>query len=429
MSLYREIPADPSVASFGRLKTEVRHPSGFRPVAGGTVTIRASGSSQILDILETDTSGETAAIDLPAPPVDYSLEPQQEVRPYSTYDLTFEAPESESVTVRGVQIFAGEDAIQEILSTGATDPDYVSIIPSASPAEIDIPDNTLWGDFPAKIPEDEVKPLPESGEGFVVLNSVVIPQYVVVHNGTPSSSATDYWIAYADYIKNVASSEIYSTWPEAALLANILAIMSFTLNRVYTEWYRSRGYGFTITSSTAYDQKFSYGRTIYSSISRAVDSVLTNYITRPDILQPLLAQYCDGRRVTCPNWLSQWGSKSLADQGYSAIAILRNYYGYNIYLDTAARVSGVPSSYPGSPLRFGSQGNNVRTIQRQLNRIARNYPAIPTVTVDGIFGRGTENAVRRFQSIFNLTSDGIVGRATWYKLSQIYTAVTGIAEL
>jgi peptidoglycan hydrolase-like protein with peptidoglycan-binding domain len=356
------------------------------------------------------------------------LEPQTEVQPYSTYDLSFEAPGSQSVIVRGVQVFPGEDAIQEIDSRGPIDEDYVSVHPAASPSRIDIPANTLWGNEPAKIPEDEIKPLPNSGEGFVVLDSVVIPQYIVVHDGTPSSSATDYWIPYADYIKNVASSEIYATWPEAAILANVLAIMSFTLNRVYTEWYRSKGYGFTITSSTAYDQKFSYGRTIYTSISQAVDAVLTNYITRPDILQPLLTQYCDGRRVTCPNWMSQWGSKDLADQGYQAIAILRNYYGYSIYLDTASRVSGVPSSYPGSAQRYGSRGSAVRTIQRQLNRIAKNYPAIGTVSVDGIYGRATEAAVRKFQSVFNLTADGIVGRATWYKLSQIYTAVTGIAE-
>ena len=205
--------------------------------------------------------------------------------------------------------------------------------------------------------------------------------------------------------------------------------MSFTLNRVYTEWYPSKGYPFTITSSTAYDQKYVHGRNIYESISQAVDSVFTNYVTRPDIVQPLLTQYCDGRRVSCPGWLSQWGSEELAQQGYSALNILRYYYGYDITLDTAERVEGVPASYPETPLRYGDSGPNVTIIQRQLKRIRQDYPAIPDLAVDGIFGRGTEAAVRKFQSVFNLTSDGIVGKRTWYRLSQIYTAVSGLAEL
>ncbi len=428
MQPFQNIPADPSVASFGQLRVQARDPLGLRPAAGGTVTIRAAGNAQILEVLSTDESGLTAPISLPAPAVDYSLEAQQDVRPYSTYDLTFSAPGFETVTVEGVQIFSGQTALQDINSSGPPEQDFIPPAPQATPGDIDIPANTLWGDFPPKIPEDDIKPLPENGDGFVVLDSVVIPQFVIVHDGVPSAPAPNYWVPYSDYIKNVASSEIYSTWPLPAILANVLAIMSFTLNRVYTEWYRSRGYDFTITTSTAYDQKFSYGRTIYSSISDAVDSVLINYITEPDILQPLFTQYCDGRRVSCPDWLSQWGSKELADRGYSAIDILRNYYGYNIYLDTATRVAGVPSSFPGEPVRVGSRGASVRTIQRQLNRIAQNYPAIGTVTVDGIFGPNTEAAVRRFQNIFGLAADGVVGRATWYRLSQIYTAVAGLAE-
>ena len=301
---------------------------------------------------------------------------------------------------------------------------------AGSTEPIEIADNTLWGTFPEKIPEDEVKPLDFLNEdGFVVLPNVVVPEFVIVHDGRPGESANDYWVPYATYIKNVASSEVYSTWHENALLANILAIMSFTLNRVYTEWYPSKGYPFTITSSTAYDQKYVHGRNIYESISQAVDSVFTNYVTRPDIVQPLLTQYCDGRRVSCPGWLSQWGSEELAQQGYSALNILRYYYGYDITLDTAERVEGVPASYPGTPLRYGDSGPNVTIIQRQLKRIRQDYPAIPDLAVDGIFGRGTEAAVRKFQSVFNLTSDGIVGKRTWYRLSQIYTAVSGLAEL
>ena len=413
--------------AIGTLRVQARTEIGFEPVPGALVTVRASGSEQILEQLRTDESGNTQLIELEAPDVEYSLEPQQEIRPYSTYDVTIESTETETVRIAGVQILAGQEAIQEILTLPRAE-GFVSLPGNRSLTEI--PPNTLWGDFPEKIPEDEVKPLPGfEEEGFVVLPNVVVPEFVIVHDGRPNEAAPDYRVPYATYIKNVASSEIYSTWPEATILANVLAIMSFTLNRVYTEWYPSKGYPFTITSSTAFDQKYVPGRNIYQSISQAVDSVLTNYITRPDIVQPLLTQYCDGQRTSCPGWMTQWGSKELGDQGFSAIQILRYFYGFDIFLDTAERVEGVPESYPGTPIRFGDSGPNVSVIQRQLQRIRQNFPAIPNISADGIFGRGTEAAVRRFQSIFNLTSDGIVGKGTWYRLSQIYTAVSGIAEL
>ena len=413
--------------AIGTLRVQARTEIGFEPVPGALVTVRASGSEQILEQLRTDESGNTQLIELEAPDVEYSLEPQQEVRPYSTYDVTIESTKTETVRIAGVQILAGQEAIQEILTLPRAE-GFVSLPGSRSLTEI--PPNTLWGEFPEKIPEDEVKPLPGFDEdGFVVLPNVVVPEFVIVHDGRPNEAALDYRVPYATYIKNVASSEIYSTWPEATILANVLAIMSFTLNRVYTEWYPSKGYPFTITSSTAFDQKYVPGRNIYQSISQAVDSVLTNYITRPDIVQPLLTQYCDGQRTSCPGWMTQWGSKELGDQGFSAIQILRYFYGFDIFLDTAERVEGVPESYPGTPIRFGDSGPNVSVIQRQLQRIRQSYPAIPNISADGIFGRGTEAAVRKFQSIFNLTSDGIVGKGTWYRLSQIYTAVSGIAEL
>lgn len=413
--------------AIGTLRVQARTEIGFEPVPGALVTVRASGSEQILEQLRTDESGNTQLIELEAPDVEYSLEPQQEVRPYSTYDVTIESTKTEIVRIAGVQILAGQEAIQEILTLPRAE-GFVSLPGSRSLTEI--PPNTLWGEFPEKIPEDEVKPLPGFDEdGFVVLPNVVVPEFVIVHDGRPNEAALDYRVPYATYIKNVASSEIYSTWPEATILANVLAIISFTLNRVYTEWYPSRGYPFTITSSTAFDQKYVPGRNIYQSISQAVDSVLTNYITRPDIVQPLLTQYCDGQRTSCPGWMTQWGSKELGDQGFSAIQILRYFYGFDIFLDTAERVEGVPESYPGTPIRFGDSGPNVSVIQRQLQRIRQSYPAIPNISADGIFGRGTEAAVRKFQSIFNLTEDGIVGKGTWYRLSQIYTAVSGIAEL
>ena len=411
----------------GTLRVQARTELGFFPVAGARVTVRVSGSDQILEEVTTDESGNSPLIELEAPDVAYSLEPQREVRPYSTYDITVESSEFQTVRIVGVQILAGQEAIQEVLAVPRGE-GFVSL--SVGQSWIEITPNTLWGDFPEKIPEDEVKPLPGFEEdGFVVLPNVVVPEFVIVHDGRPNEAAPDYRVPYAEYIKNVASSEIYSTWPEATILANVLAIMSFTLNRVYTEWYPSKGYPFTITSSTAYDQKYVPGRNIFESISRAVDSVLTNYITRPDIVQPLLTQYCDGQRTTCPGWMTQWGAKELGDQGLDAIQILRYFYGFDITLDSAERVEGVPESYPGTPVRFGDSGHNVEVIQRQLQRIRQNFPAIRSIAADGIFGRGTEEAVRQFQAIFNLTPDGIVGKGTWYRLSQIYTAVTGIAEL
>ena len=411
----------------GTLRVQARTELGFFPVTGARVTVRVSGSDQILEEVTTDESGNSPLIELEAPDVAYSLEPQREVRPYSTYDITVESSEFQTVRIVGVQILAGQEAIQEVLAVPRGE-GFVSL--SVGQSWIEITPNTLWGDFPEKIPEDEVKPLPGfEQDGFVVLPNVVVPEFVIVHDGRPNEAAPDYRVPYTEYIKNVASSEIYSTWPEATILANVLAIMSFTLNRVYTEWYPSKGYPFTITSSTAYDQKYVPGRNIFESISRAVDSVLTNYITRPDIVQPLLTQYCDGQRTTCPGWMTQWGAKELGDQGLDAIQILRYFYGFDITLDSAERVEGVPESYPGTPVRFGDSGPNVAVIQRQLQRIRQNFPAIRSIAADGIFGRGTEEAVRQFQAIFNLTPDGIVGKGTWYRLSQIYTAVTGIAEL
>ena len=263
----------------------------------------------------------------------------------------------------------------------------------------------------------------------IVLSRVVIPEYVVVHNGTPSSNARDYYVTYKDYIKNVASSEIYATWPDATIRANVLAIMSFTLNRVYTEWYRGKGYVFTITSSTAYDHKFIYGRNFFQSISQVVDEMFENYLSRPNVRQPILTQYCDGQRVTCPDWMSQWGSKYLGDQGYSAIDILRSYYGNDMYINVAEAISGIPASWPGYDLDIGASGNKVRQIQEQLNTIAEAYPAVPVVTADGIYGPETQNSVRIFQSIFGLDQTGIVDYPTWYKIQEIYVAVSRIAEL
>ena len=258
--------------------------------------------------------------------------------------------------------------------------------------------------------------------------SPYVPQRITVHLGGPNTNADNVTVSFQDYVKNVASSEIYPTWDESALRANILAIVSFALNRVYTEFYRSRGYDFDITSSTAIDQAFVNGRSYFETISRLVDELFNDYLRRPGFVEPLASKFCNGTTVTCEG-LSQWGSQNLAQQGYNATQILRSYYG-NVEIVNNAPIRGLTSSYPGTPLRVGSTGPNVVVLQVSLNRIAQNYPAIPKIpTIDGIFGSRTEAAVRALQQIFGLTADGIVGPATWYQIVRLYTAVTNLSEL
>ena len=289
---------------------------------------------------------------------------------------------------------------------------------------------TLWGDYPPKIPEDSLKPIP-APTGFVVLDNPVVPEFIVVHDGLPSdSSAENYWVPFKTYIKNVASSEIYSTWPEQTIYANVIAIISFTLNRVFTEWYRNQGYNFTITSTTNYDHKYIHNRNIFDEISVVVDTVFNTFIKRPPTArQPLLAQYCDGQKTQCPDQMTQWGSKSLGDQGYNYEEILKYFYGDNILFAEAQIVSGVPVSFLGTTLEIGSKGTPVRTIQNQLNAISNSYPAIPKVAEDGIYGPATAEAVRTFQKIFGLPQTGVVDFKTWYEISRVYVAVTKIASL
>lgn len=405
----------------GQLQIHVTTERGFFPIKDASIRLSYTGNPiEIIEELSTDISGQTAAVELPAPPLEYSMEPS-EFQPYSEYTIQVNASGYRPINISGISVLPDKTSIQNVRMETAT-------VENPLERNIVITANTLYGNFPPKIPEDEIKPMTESGE--IVLSRVVIPEYVIVHDGPPSdSSANDYYVRYRDYIKNVASSEIYATWPDAALRANILAIMSFTLNRVYTEWYRNKGYDFTITSSTAFDHKFVYGRNIFSNISNIVDEMFNSYLSRPNVRQPILTQYCDGQRVSCPNWMTQWGSKYLADQGYSTIEILRYYYGSSMYINTADEISGVPASWPGSNLEVGSTGDKVRMLQEQLNRIARNYPALPTIAVDGIYGSATKAAVEKFQSIFGLPVTGIVDFRTWYRISEIYVAVSRIAEL
>lgn len=390
------------------------------PIKDARIEISSTGEpNRILEVLTTNESGNSETIPLDAPPLEYSMSPSDN-QPYSEYNIKITAPNYEEQIITGVQILSGETGVQN-----------VQMIPSPEGQSIYNPTvisgHTLWEYYPPKIAEAEVKPVNESGE--IVLRKVVVPETIVVHDGVPSDpTATNYYVPYLDYIKNVACSEIYSTWPTSTIEANVLAIMSFTLNRVFTEWYRNKGYNFTITSSTAYDHKWIKGKTIYENVSQIVDYLYASYLARPNIKQPILTQYCDGKRVTCPNWMSQWGSKVLGDDGLSSTDIIRYYYGSDMYVNTAEIISGIPASYPGYDLNIGSSGDAVLQIQEQLNRIADNFPAIPKISVDGIYGQGTANAVREFQRIFDMPVSGIVDYPTWYKISQIYVGVSKIAE-
>lgn len=405
----------------GKLKISLTSEENAFPVPDASIQISYTGVPEdTLEELTTNSSGSTDEIELPSPPEEYSLDPAIEEQPYSEYTLTITAPDFEPITIAGVEILANTLALQNVRMR--------PVIPAEPPQIYVIPAHTLYGVYPPKIPEAEIKPTQETGE--IVLSRVVVPEYIVVHDGSPrDSTARNYYVKYKDYIKNVASSEIYATWPENTIRANVLAIMSFTLNRVYTEWYRNQGYDFTITSSTAFDHKWIPERNIYESISLIVDELFADYLSRPNVRQPILTQYCDGRQVQCPNWMTQWGSKSLGDQSYSTIEILRYYYGDDMYINTAQEISGVPSSWPGYDLTLGSSGDKVRQMQEQLNVIAGAYPLIPKIDADGIYGPATAESVRVFQSVFGLPQTGVVDYRTWYKISEIYVGVSRIAEL
>lgn len=413
------------MAEKGRLKVQCFVGDTYIPVDGSKAVLVPSsgqiGESKEVNLV-TNSSGESQTIELDAPPLEYSQEPSQPM-PYSLYDLRVEARGFQVLVINGIQIFPGQTAIQQCrLIENNNRRGYRADVINISP-------NTLNGNFPEKIPEEVDKPLPPPTSG-VVLPKPVVPEFITVHSGTPSNdSAPNYKVPYKDYIKNVASCEIYSTWPESTIRSNVYAIISFTLNRIYTEWYRGKGKNYDITNSTAYDHAFDYGRNIYDSISVIVDEIFSSYVRRIGRKQPLLTQYCDGKNVKCPGWMTQWGSKYLGDEGKTPYEILTTYYGNDIELVTAEVVKGSPSSYPGYDLTLGSTGAEVETIQDQLNRISQNYPLIPKSSVDGVYGANTEEAVKVFQGVFNLPQTGVVDYATWYRISDIYVGVTRIAEL
>ena len=280
----------------GKLKIQINSEITSFPIADASISISYTGvPEQTLEQVTTDSSGQTETLELAAPPLEYSLNPTIESQPYSEYTLSVTAPGFEPINISGTEILPDVTAIQNITMrpSTATPQQEVFVIPA----------HTLYGTYAPKIAEDEIKPTDETGE--IVLSRVVVPEFIVVHDGSPrDSTAQNYYVKYKDYIKNVASSEIYATWPENTIRANVLAIMSFTLNRVYTEWYRNKGYDFTITSSTAFDHKWIPERNIYDTISVIVDELFANYLSRPNVRQPILTQYCDGRQVSCPNWMT-----------------------------------------------------------------------------------------------------------------------------
>ena len=408
----------------GYLQVDVVSDANSFPVQDADIVIaRTEEPDEIIEETRTNSSGQTENLPLDAPPLELSLLPEETERPYAEYTIRITASGFAPFVVSGTEVLADVTAIQGIRLRPLS-----NVLAGEQTETVMIPDHTLYGDYLPKIAESEIKPVIETGE--IVLSRVVVPQTVVVHDGVPTnSSAANYYVPYRDYIKNVASSEIYATWPRSTIVANVLAIMSFTLNRVYTEWYRNQGYDFTITSSTAYDHKWIYGRNIFEPISVVVDDIFDNYLSRPGVKQPILTQYCDGRKVRCPGWLTQWGSCELGEAGYSPIEILRNFYGDDMYINTAEQISGIPASWPGYDLKIGATGDKVRQLQEQLDAISSVYTAIPDISPDGIYGPATAEAVRKFQSIFGLPQTGVVDFATWYKISHIYVGITRIAEL
>ncbi len=386
------------------------------PIPHATVVITAGDFFQQV---VTDSEGNAPIIEIDAPDVQYSLDKNNEtILPYATCNITAFKEGYRTVTIQQVQVFACQLTLAPLQMVIATD----DILPILETPTV-IPVHSLFsgdsGSAPAPI---------DDGLDTRVLQNVIIPTNVIVHLGKPSATARDVTVSFRDYIANVASSEVYPTWPEQSLRANIHCQISIVLNRVYTEWYPSKGYDYTITNSTSYDQYFVEGRTPFEIMETLTDDIFNTYIRQTGTVNPYYSEYCDGKSVSCPG-LKQWGTVDLADEGKNALEILKFYYGDDIEIVRTNNIQSIPESYPGTPLQEGDTGTAVYTLQRQLNRIAKDYPAFGTQTTDGIFGASLKSSVQKFQSQFNLTADGIVGRQTWYKISYIYVSVKDLAEL
>ena len=404
--------------AIGYLTIQARTAHDALPLPGVRVSVLDDEQNRIYELV-TDESGETRRVALETMDKSYSQNENFTGTPYITYNVFAQAEGFEPISVSDIPIFDGESAHLPLV-----------LVPQQGRERGQTQTQITVG-APAVTMEGEREPegFLQSGESAQVLRQVAIPNPITVHLGAPDAYASNVQVSFPDYVKNVASSEIYPTWPENALRANIYAIITFALNRVYTEWYRAKGYPFDITNSTAYDQAFVYGRPIYDSISRIVDEIFNEYVRRQGQEAPYFTSFCNGTTTTCRG-MSQWGTVTLANQGYAPLRILRYYYPDDVEIAETNIITNELSSYPGTPLRIGSTGLDVQTIQTWLGRIRRNYPAIPVITdAPGTFGDSTRAAVRKFQSIFGLTSDGIVGKSTWFKISSLYTAVTRLAEL
>ena len=384
------------------------------PMEGVTVAVQGDGFT--LHCI-TDATGSAADIPVEAPACALSLDEDNTIRPYAVVSLTAAKSGYRTVRIEGIQIFAGQITLAQpamipVTEEGKDIPDAPIVIPPH-------PLFTGSGGSGAQ-PVENCTPR--------VLDKVIIPKNITVHLGKPAASARNVTVSFRDYIANVASSEVYPTWPEQALRANIHCQISLALNRIYTEWYPSKGYTFNITNSTSYDQYYVHGRTVFDVMVRITDDIFNTYLRKRGTVNPYYSEYCDGKSVTCPG-LKQWGTVTLANQGRTALQILRYYYGSDIEIVRTSNIQSIPQSYPGSPLRQGDSGTAVFTLQRQLNRITKDYPFLGKLTVDGVFGSRMAATVKAFQKQFNLTADGVVGRQTWYKISYIYVSVKDLAEL
>ena len=401
--------------AIGYLTVQARTAHDAVPLANVYIQI-VDHAKNIIYEMTTDGNGETQVVPLETIDKSFSLNQYYTGIPYFSYSVFAQKAGFNTISVVDIPILDGETAILPI-----------ALVPmqerQTSPEQTNI-----YVGKPAVAMQGARKQEGPMAAPYV-LRQVVIPNPITVHMGAPSAYASNVQVSFSDYVKNVASSEIYPTWPDAALRANIYAIITFALNRIYTEWYRNQGYNFDITNSTAYDQYFVYGRPIYDSISKIVDEIFNEYVRRSGQNAPYFTSFCNGTTATCQG-MSQWGTVSLANRNFTPLQILRSYYPNDIEIVQTNTITGIVSSYPGTALRVGSTGLDVQTIQTYLNRIRRNYPAIPAITDNaGVFGDSTRAAVTTFQKIFNLTADGIVGKATWYKISRIYTAVARLAEL
>ena len=384
------------------------------PVEGVTVAVQGDGFT--LHCI-TDATGSAADIPVEAPACTLSLDEDNTTRPYAIVSLTAAKPGYRTVRIEGIQIFAGQVTLAQ--PQMLPDTEEGRDIPNAP---IIIPPHALFAGSGGSGPQPRKNCTPR------VLEQVIIPKNITVHLGKPAASARNVTVSFRDYIANVASSEVYPTWPEQALRANIHCQISLALNRIYTEWYPSKGYTFNITNSTSYDQYYVHGRTVFDVMVRITDDIFNTYIRKTGTVNPYYSEYCDGKSVTCPG-LKQWGTVTLANQGRNALQILKYYYGNDIEIIRTSNIQSIPQSYPGSPIRQGDSGTAVFTLQRQLNRITKDYPFLGLLTVDGVFGAKMAATVRAFQKQFNLIADGVVGRQAWYKISYIYVSVKDLAEL